>query len=87
MELATMSRCVARKATRKIPSVRYYSIVHDVPSVAASLSQTPPLPPAQNQSVFEQAVRAAGPRNNWTKEEISQIHQTPLMELAFAAVS
>jgi len=36
--------------------------------------------------VFEQAVNAAGPRNNWTKEEISQIHQTPLMELAFAAV-
>ncbi len=81
-----MSRCLARKATRKVSHVRYYSIVHDVPRVAATLSQAPPLPPAQSSSVFEHAVNATGARNTWTKEEISQIHQTPLMELAFAAV-
>ncbi|KAG9783893.1 biotin synthase, partial [Aureobasidium melanogenum] len=89
MELASMSRAVARRATKKFSYARYYSIVHDVPRTAAtgSLSQTPPPPQAQGQSVFEQAVNATGPRNNWTKEEISQIHQMPLMELAFAASS
>ena len=80
-----MSRCVARSA-RKVPTVRYYSIVHDVPRGGPSLAQTPPPPQPQSQSVFDQAVNATGPRNNWTKEEITQIHQTPLMELAFAAV-
>ena len=81
-----MSRCVARKATRKVSSIRYYSIVHDVPRVAAGLSQNPPPPPTHDHSVFEQAVSANAARNNWTKEEITSIHQKPLMELAFAAV-
>lgn len=81
-----MSRCVVRSA-KKVPAVRYYSIVHDVPRGGPGLAQTSPPPPPQSRSVFDQAVNATGPRNNWTKEEISQIHQTPLMELAFAAVS
>ncbi|KIV77519.1 biotin synthase [Exophiala sideris] len=84
MELANMSRFAARSA-RKVHAVRYYSIVHDVPRGGPSLGQAPPPPQAQGQSVFDQAVNALGPRNNWTKEEISQIHQKPLMELAFAA--
>lgn len=81
-----MSRWAARKAVRNVSSVRSYSIVHDVPRVTGTLNQTAPPPPPKGLSVFEQAVNATGPRNNWTKEEISQIHQTPLMELAFAAV-
>lgn len=89
MDLATMSRSIALRASRQVRSVRYYSIVHDVPPMAASLGQNPPPPQPQSQSVsvFDRAVNAAGPRNDWTKEEISQIHQRPLMELAFAAVS
>ena len=86
MEFATLGRSVARKAARQAPTLRYYSIVHDVPrTTATSLSQTPP--PPQPQSVFDRALNATGPRNDWTKEEISEIHQRPLMELAFAAVS
>jgi hypothetical protein len=81
-----MSRSVARKATRRVSSIRYYSIVHDVPRVAATISQTPPPPPSHGQSVFDEAVNATAARNTWTKQEISQIHQKPLMELAFAAV-
>jgi biotin synthase len=81
-----MSRCVAGRATGRLSAVRHYSIVHDVPRVPGSLSTSPPPPPTQGQSVFDQAVNARLPRNNWTKEEISQIHQRPLIELAFAAV-
>lgn len=82
-----MSRSIALRASKQVRSARYYSIVHDVPRTAASLNQTSPPPQPQSQSVFDQAVNATGPRNDWTKEEISQIHQRPLMELAFAAVS
>jgi biotin synthase len=38
-------------------------------------------------SAFQNAVEATAPRNNWTKEEIKEIYETPLMKLAFAAVS
>jgi biotin synthase len=38
-------------------------------------------------AVFENALAADTPRNTWTKEEIKEIYDTPLMKLAFAAVS
>jgi biotin synthase len=38
-------------------------------------------------SVFENALAADTPRNTWTKEEIKEVYDTPLMKLAFAAVS
>ena|SRR5436305_6958527 len=38
-------------------------------------------------SVFQEAIEAKAPRTNWTLEEIKHIYETPLMELAFAAVS
>jgi biotin synthase len=37
-------------------------------------------------SVFDSAVAADTPRNTWTKDEIKEIYETPLMKLAFAAV-
>lgn len=37
-------------------------------------------------SAFENALEASAPRNNWTKEEIKEIYDTPLMKLAYAAV-
>lgn len=43
-------------------------------------------PPAGRRSVFEEAVRAAGPRTNWTKEEISEVYNTSLIELTYASV-
>ncbi|RPA88270.1 biotin synthase [Ascobolus immersus RN42] len=42
------------------------------------------LPKAQP-SVFENALQANSPRNNWTREEIKEIYETPLMQLAFGA--
>ena len=80
-----LGRVAVRRATKQLCSRRNYSIVHDVPRVAASLNQTRPPPSHYSSSVFQQAVDAAGPRNTWTKEEISDVHQKPLMELAFAA--
>jgi len=38
-------------------------------------------------TAFENALNATGPRNTWTREEIKEIYETPLMKLAFAAVS
>lgn len=43
-----------------------------------------PTPPT---GVFQQAQMAKGPRHNWSKEEIKEIYQTPLMKLTYAAVS
>lgn len=40
---------------------------------------TPPL-------AFNNALEAKSPRYDWTKEEIKEIYDTPLMSLAFAAV-
>ncbi|KAF2121369.1 hypothetical protein BDV96DRAFT_668026 [Lophiotrema nucula] len=42
---------------------------------------------ATTSSVFQDAVEAPAARNNWTKDEISQIYHTPLLELTFAAAS
>jgi biotin synthase len=50
-----------------------------VTSVSAQ-SVTPP-------SAFNNALEANAPRHNWTREEIKEIYDTPLMNLAFAAGS
>lgn len=42
--------------------------------------------PTPQPAVFDRALEANAPRNNWTKEEIKEIYDTPLMKLAFAAV-
>ena len=80
-----LGRLAAPSVSRQLCSRRSYSIVHDVPRVAASLGQEPPPPVQHSGSVFQQAINASGPRSTWTKEQISEIHQKPLMELAFAA--
>ncbi|KAN0095355.1 biotin synthase [Hyaloscypha variabilis] len=36
-------------------------------------------------TVFDRALEANAPRNNWTKDEIKEIYDTPLMKLAFAS--
>ncbi|ROV92050.1 hypothetical protein VPNG_09809 [Cytospora leucostoma] len=36
-------------------------------------------------STFHQALHATTPRTDWTREQISEIYNTPLMELAFAS--
>lgn len=85
MEVSRISRLAIQQATQRT-SVRTYSTVHDIPRAAAAVGQAPPPPKPSQSSIFHDAVNASGPRHNWTKEEITEIHQTPLMELAFAAV-
>lgn len=88
MEAARATRLTARKVTRHVTSARSYSTVHDIPRAAAIVGQTPPppRPTPTRASVFDDALNAKAARNTWTREEISEIHQRPLMELAFAAV-
>ena len=74
----------AQSVSRQISSPRAYSTVHDVPRTTASIPHT--IPAAPSSSVFDSAVNSAGPRNTWTREEITQIYKVPLMELAYAAV-
>lgn len=90
METSLMCRRTATKAIQRSNGrvqwlSRPYSIVHDVPRTTGSIPHTAP-PSPEPASIFDQAVAATGPRNTWTKDEISQIYKTPLMELAYAAV-
>ncbi|KAF7846015.1 hypothetical protein BT93_L5593 [Corymbia citriodora subsp. variegata] len=84
MDSIQLSRGAARIAVRQLTHTRPYSIVHDVPRVSSTMPHTKP-PPPQPQSTFERAVNATDARFDWTKEEISSVYQTPLMELAYAA--
>ena len=70
------------------------------PSPSSSSSSTSPFHPslgsplpgesasasASAQSPLGYALKATGPRMDWTMEEIGAIYETPLMELAYAAV-
>lgn len=63
-------------------SLRSFStIVDDRLAQAASIS-----PLAQSTSVFHNALNATAPRHNWTRDEIREIYNTPLMELAHQSV-
>jgi hypothetical protein len=41
---------------------------------------------ARTGSVFENALNASAPRTNWTKEEISEVYNTSLIDLTYASV-
>jgi biotin synthase len=60
------------------------SLVRKYGTVSAAPAQAVTTPPS---STFENALAASGPRNNWTRGEIKEIYDTPLMKLAFASVS
>jgi biotin synthase len=62
---------------------RSFSTVIDAPVHPSSK----PAPPQPASTVFHNAVQATGPRNDWTKEEISEVYNTSLIDLTFAAVS
>ncbi|KZF21434.1 biotin synthase [Xylona heveae TC161] len=74
-------RGLTRIASRLARPGSFQSIraIHNTPPSAATPASTPHV------SVLQQALNADKPRNNWTKDEISSIYNTPLMELAFAA--
>jgi len=64
---------------------RPFSTVLDTPIDPKTQKVTPPA--IRKSSVYEDAVNATGPRTNWTREEISEIYNTPLIRLTYAAVS
>lgn len=64
---------------------RSFSTVLDTPIDPKTQQVTPPA--ARKSSVYEDAVNATEPRTNWTREEISEIYNTPLIRLTYAAVS
>jgi hypothetical protein len=88
MSLTIVPRRVAlRSATRSTPWARQFStVVDDTFSPVAPASAPPPPPQARKGRVLEEAVNATAPRFDWTKDEIREIYNTPLMELAFQAV-
>lgn len=66
--------------------------VNDAFSPVAPTGQAPPPPPSfvgsdQTSAVLRDAVNATAPRYDWTREEIRELYNTPLMELAFQSVS
>lgn len=63
---------------------RPFSTVLDTPIDPQTQQATPPS--VRKSSVFEDAVNATGTRTNWTREEISEIYNTPLIKLTYAAV-
>jgi biotin synthase len=74
---SSLLKAGARALSKPQSVVRQYGTVSSIsPQVTAPQS-----------SVFDNALAADAPRNNWTKEEIREIYDTPLMNLAFAAVS
>lgn len=66
---------------RSLPRIvlRSYGTVQGPPSAAAIASRIP--------SALTEATAATAPRTNWTREEVSQIYNTPLNELTYASVS
>lgn len=52
-----------------------------------TVSDEPMLHGAPVPSMLEKAIAAKTPRHDWTKQEIKEIYDTPLMKLAYAAVS
>lgn len=72
-----------RHAVRSLQQVtRSFSTIVDdrLSSIAGS-----PLPRAGN--VLQEALNATAPRHNWSRDEIREIYNTPLMELAHQSVS
>ena len=74
----------ALNSTRTQQFVRPFSTVLDTPVNPQTQQVTPQI--GRKPSVFENAVNAAGPRNDWTREEITEVYNTPLIKLTYAAV-
>lgn len=55
---------------------------HEQPEVVENTARQ-----ANAKKILQDAVAATGPRQNWTRQEISAIYYQPLLELAHQAVS
>lgn len=68
--------------------VRHWPIIHKAFSTVID-GPTPQPPDSITQQRFglQEATRANGPRSDWSKKDIETIYNSPLMKLAYAAVS
>ncbi|KAF1810421.1 putative biotin synthase [Eremomyces bilateralis CBS 781.70] len=84
---ALTSRTGVSQALRR-PQWQSFSTIQDAPRAAIPTTTPPPPPtPSNTGTALQDAMNASRPRNNWTKEEISEIYNTPLMELTYAAAT
>lgn len=73
------ARCVTVPSTWSLGR-SFSTPVNDVFSIQASAADV------DRASTLKAAVSAQAPRHDWTRDEIREIYNTPLMELAFQAV-
>lgn len=77
------ARCLAATTNAAVGGIRAFST--PVNDSFAPISTTPP-PAPEAQGAVWRAVNARAPRYDWTKDEIRELYNTPLMELAHQAV-
>ena len=70
-------------ALRTPRSCRKFSTVLDTPVYPVSERNTNS---ATQSTVFNDALNATAPRTTWTKEEISEVYHTSLIDLTYASV-
>lgn len=79
-------RALRSSLVGRVPQ-RTMSSVHDVESILPSSGGSPspsvPAPPTSDNSALQSAITALGPRQDWTKDEIRNIYNTPLIDLTF----
>lgn len=75
LSLSHNSRAVISSTKSQWVAQRAYGVVVDGPVAQSSPATT-----------FEKALAATAPRHNWTKQEIKEVYDTPLMKLCHAAV-
>ena len=84
MSLTLLSR---RAAPRSLQTTCNAIRTFSTPVNDSFSPSTPPPPPAGTEShVLQNAVRARGPRYDWTRDEIREIYNTPLMDLTYQSV-
>jgi biotin synthase len=84
MALRTFARSTNLAVALRAPGLhRKFSTVLDTP-VYPSSQRGNGL--GTQSAVFLDALYATGPRTNWTKEEISELYHTSLIDLTYASV-
>lgn len=87
MALSLFSRRAAARSLQSSSCVTVRSFSTPVNDTFAVPSTAPPPPEALSSNVLRDAVEAKSPRHDWTRDEIRELYNTPLMELAFQSVS
>ncbi|KAF3491347.1 biotin synthase [Arthroderma uncinatum] len=83
------ARSLSRGLSRQLVLARPYGTVQNNILKPSSTSSPDAVAPRTSSlpAALQDAIAAKGPRTSWTREEITQIYQTPLNQLTFAAAS